>query len=110
MSGAGESDAQSETSDVSDLSDVLGRADALLNKHRVATQPVADPAAVPVLTEAIVDGLDAAAIPTLTDVVVTPADAGIALAAPAVRMPLAEPAHGGEIISRVQAQNLEHGV
>jgi valyl-tRNA synthetase len=52
--------------------DVLGRADALLNKHRTAdtTSPV-DPHAIPTLTEAMSDGADAAEIPTLTDIVTT---------------------------------------
>ena len=33
--------------------DVLGRADALLNRHRAAVAPAADPRDIPTLTEAV---------------------------------------------------------
>ncbi|HEV2009053.1 MAG TPA: class I tRNA ligase family protein, partial [Burkholderiales bacterium] len=109
--------------------DVLGRADALLNKHRTAAaNPHATDAAIPTLIEAVDGGSDGAAIPTLTDIVATadidrasamvgadshassrgsegdayPEDAGRALTA--------APAQSVEIISRVQTQNLEHSV
>ena len=90
--------------------DVLGRADALLNKHRAGVRPLADPGAVPTLTEAVADELDAAAIPTLTDIVATHGGAAADPPAGAPSMATANPPHSGEIISRVQAQNLEHGV
>ena len=125
--------------------DVLGRADALLNKHRAATErPAADPNAIPTLTDAVEAGADAAAIPTLTDMIAASTAADIpaaegqavkahavgdapaatpkATAPPPVFAPeagaaagdtdygLPAPAQHGEVISRVQAQNLEHGV
>ena len=50
--------------------DVLGRADALLKKHRAATAtPHATDPAIPTLIEAVDSSLDGAAIPTLTDIV-----------------------------------------
>ena len=52
--------------------DVLGRADALLNRHRAAVAPAADPRDIPTLTEAVAGNLDTAAIPTLTDIVAPP--------------------------------------
>src|SRR5258706_11087435 len=88
MSQPGDSD------DTPGTDDVLGRADALLNRHRAARKPGANTGPIPTLTEPVAQDLDASAIPTLTDIVETPP----------------EPAHSGEIISRVQAQNLEHGV
>ena len=55
-----------------DDEDVLGRADALLNKHRAATaNPDATDAAIPTLIEAVDGGSEGAAIPTLTDIVET---------------------------------------
>ncbi len=126
--------------------DVLGRADALLKKHRAATaRPAADPNAIPTLTDAVEADGDAAMIPILTDMIASPVALGIPSAAeelavaeapaavpeslaqePSVPPPvsaadadpatggpdygLAAPAQNGEIISRVQAQNLEHGV
>ena len=108
----------SETDDRDDRSadEVLGRADALLKRHRAAPKPVVETAAIPTLTESLPAGLDLASIPTLTDIVEppvqtaatppqdTPVDARVT--------PVEEPvdAQAGEIISRVQAQNLEHGV
>ena len=127
--------------------DVLGRADALLNKHRAATaRPATDPNAIPTLTEALEADANAAMVPILTDMIAAPVAAEIpavaeahavaeapAIAKAAAAMPepdvpppvsapeadpatgspdygLAAPAQNGEIISRVQAQNLEHGV
>ncbi len=59
--------------DWTDSEDVLGRADALLKRHRAAApRPAANPAAIPTLTEAIDGGADASPIPTLTDVVMEP--------------------------------------
>ena len=109
---------------------VLGRADALRRKHRAAgARPAADPDAVPTLTGAVGGGEATDAIPTLTDVVVEPAAAGapamargpVAPASPpdaapetgAVRgtdNPSGQPIQSSEVISRVQVQNLEHGV
>jgi valyl-tRNA synthetase len=95
---------------LSDTDSVLGRADALLNRHRAATSPAADPAAIPTLTEFVAADLDAGAIPTLTDVVapsaLAPSNAPVSEQGPATD----EPSRSGEIISRVQVQNLEHGV
>jgi len=130
--------------------DVLGRADALLNKYRRATaRPAADPNAIPTLTEAVGGDADAQAIPTLTDWIAAPIAAGRPSAAeaptatpePAAPEPVAPepvapepaeppplsapgadaaagdtdygltaPVQSGEVISRVQTQNLEHGV
>src|SRR3972149_7460737 len=74
----------------SDDEDVIGRADALLNKHRAAAaKPAADPNAIPTLTEAVDTGADAAAIPTLTDIVA--AEAPAAAPEPAVAPPVCEP-------------------
>jgi valyl-tRNA synthetase len=104
--------------------DVLGRADALLNKHRAATaRPAADPSAIPTLTEAVADGADPSTIPTLTDIVadstaeqpVASAPSAAAAAADEA-MPAAEQtlttaaAQSGEAISQIQVQNLEHSV
>jgi valyl-tRNA synthetase len=73
-----------------DGDDLLRRADALLARHRGAAQAVAPaPAAAPSADDDI---------PTLTEVV--PADLLPATVAPA----------SGEVISRVQVQNLEHNV
>jgi valyl-tRNA synthetase len=102
--------------------DILARADALLGRHRNPPPPV--PAATPLLTETV--AARAADIPTLTDIVVAP---GILPALPplegiraqAVSVPDPEPAPQPseeeppeappvEVISRVQAQNLEHSV
>ena len=91
-----------DSSDTPATDDVLSRADALLNRHRAASKPAADSGAIPTLVESIAGDLDAAAIPTLTDIVATDA--------PATRVEQEPPAQRGEIISRVQAQNLEHGV
>ncbi|MEK7835725.1 MAG: hypothetical protein AAB298_06210, partial [Pseudomonadota bacterium] len=124
---------------------VLGRADALLNKHRRAgARPAADPNAVPTLTEAVGGDPAAQAIPTLTDSIAAPiaagrpaaADAPAATPEPVAPEPVAPesvepppdsapeadatagntdygltaPVQNGEVISRVQTQNLEHGV
>ncbi len=101
--------------------DVLGRADALLKRHRAAAKPAADPTAIPTLTEAVADSVDPSAIPTLTDIVAdaaieqpaapVPAAAAADEATPAAAQALpATGAHGGETISRVQVQDLEHSV
>ena len=113
--------------------DVLGRADVLLNKHRAAAaKPATDPNTIPTLTEAV--DADAMAIPTLTDIIAAPvaadinggAEAHAAAPEPAAPPPMSEPdtnavadsedaltpppAQGGEVVSHVQAQDLEHGV
>jgi valyl-tRNA synthetase len=88
--------------------DVLRRADALLARRRGGAPPAA--AAVPTLTEALQPA--PADIPTLTDIVVAsaaaPAPAADGAAPAAAPQPEAAPA--AEVISRVQAQNLEHAV
>ncbi len=114
--------------------DVIGRADALLNRHRAATaRPAVDPNAIPTLTEAFEAEADRAAIPTLTELIAAPvaadnpdvAEAPAAMPEPAAPLPdaapegaaaagdtdyeLTAPPQNGEVISRVQAQNLEHG-
>ncbi|HEX3136207.1 MAG TPA: class I tRNA ligase family protein, partial [Casimicrobiaceae bacterium] len=97
--------------DISPSDDVLGRADALLNRHRVAAKPAMDAGAIPTLTQPLARDLDESAIPTLTDIVTTPVRAPAAASAAHADNPAAEqPAQSGEIITRVQAQNLEHGV
>ncbi len=109
--------------------DVLGRADALLTKHRagaIKKNGAPDPRTIPTLTETMGVATEANEIPTLTDIVASPGetqpqpavpDAGPATrAAPAALAPAIAPdsaltpAHSGEVISRVQAQNLEHSV
>ena len=100
--------------DAGDEEDVLGRADALLGRHRAGAITVTDADTLPTLTEAISTDLDAAAIPTLTDIVAVPAAAAAHAepAAAALVVPRADhaPAQRGEVISRVQAQNIEHGI
>ena len=97
--------------------ELLGRADAFLEKRRTAaSKPAVDPQAIPTLTEPAYTDIDSAAIPTLTDVVPDAAvDTAIPVPAEADEQPhatdaLPVPAQSGEIISRVQAQNLEHSV
>jgi valyl-tRNA synthetase len=106
MSGAGNNDDRPEPDDV------LGRADALLNRHRATVKPAADPHAIPTLTEAIADELDTAEIPTLTDIVTPPVQASADAPAPVPvpEAPAEKPAHDGAIIPRGQTQNLEDGV
>jgi len=75
-----------------DGTDVLRRADALLRRHRRAPPPPAN------------DGAD---IPTLTDVVV---EGELLQSAEPQKEPETETRQGGEVVSRVQAQNIEHAV
>ena len=77
--------------------ELLKRADALLMRMRGAEKPAAAAGApeVPTLTETVASQGEDPGIPTLTEVI------------PAERLP-AVPTASGEIISRVQAQNLEH--
>ncbi|MDB5811697.1 MAG: Valine--tRNA ligase [Betaproteobacteria bacterium] len=92
-----------DNDDQTATNDVLGRADALLKRHRSAIKPRVDAGAVPTLLEHVESEFDALQIPTLTDIV----------GEPAVQRTTAvdeTTAQSGEIISRVQAQNLEHGV
>jgi len=79
--------------------ELLKRADALLTRLRGAGKPAAATAAleVPTLTETVASPGADPGIPTLTEVI------------PAEQLP-AVPATSGEVISRVQAQNLEHAV
>ena len=80
--------------------DVLSRANALLSRHRRKEEKPAE--SVPVVHEPAT--VDPEAVPTLTEVVVLPPESG---------EPAAGPAGAGsrtELISRVQAQNLEHKV
>jgi valyl-tRNA synthetase len=78
---------------------LLKRADALLGRHRSGAKPAAPAGAadVPTLTEPVEARARDAEIPTLTEVI------------PAERAPVVAAA-SGEVISRVQAQNLEHSV
>jgi valyl-tRNA synthetase len=101
--------------------DILARADALLGRYR---NPPPAPAATPFLTDTVAAG--AADIPTLTDIVGTPGTLPAlppleGIRAQAVSVPDSEPAPQSsaeeppkappvEVISRVQAQNLEHSV
>src|SRR3954470_24703581 len=93
--------------DTPEADDVLNRADALLNRHRAAAKTALNPKDPPTLNRKTTEELDLSAVPTLTDIVEAPS--ANAASAPAVDTN-AGPAQGGEIISRVQAQNLEHGV
>jgi len=100
-----------------DDDDLLGRANALLGRHRAPPPNWAtEPHTIPTLTEAVYGDGDASAIPTLTDIVpaeiaqsAMPARAGADVQADTTDEPPA-PAQRGEIISRVQSQNLEHSV
>ncbi|MGH8700460.1 MAG: hypothetical protein ACREVR_04680, partial [Burkholderiales bacterium] len=86
---------QPERKDAGD--ELLKRADALLSRLRGAGNPLPAAAApeVPTLTEAVASQGANPGIPTLTEII------------PAERLP-AVPVASGEVISRVQAQNLEH--
>ena len=94
--------------------ELLQRADALLARHRSAAplQPAAAPPDIPTLTEAVDTQPAAADIPTLIDIVA--AQDVVPVPAPAASDPaaaLSDPATTEpEVISRVQAQNLEHSV
>ncbi len=98
--------------------DVLGRADALLNRHRAAVAPAADPRDIPTLTEAVAGNLDTAAIPTLTDIVApplqTPPAASVGMPAPApapaLESPKATPPRSADVNLPVQTQDLEDGI
>ena len=89
-----------------DDEDLLRRAEALLGRHRgVPSRPAPALSDIPTLTEAIELGPEPDAVPVLTDalpVVVEPVS-------PAPTDAEA-PAAAGEVISRVQVQNLEHSV
>src|SRR4051812_21381871 len=76
--------------------DLLRRAEALLGRHRPAASAAPQPDDIPTLTEAV-DPADAPSLPTLAELV-------------PVAAAQAEDASSGEIISRVQVQNLEHSV
>jgi len=92
--------------------DVLGRADALLNKHRAGARQVKPTQSIAASADDLAAEDDA--IPTLTDIVDLSAMAPRATNAIAIDPPPGntretEPKRG-EIISRVQTQNLEHVV
>ena len=61
-----------DRADIPASDDVLGRADALLNRHRVAVKPAMETGAIPTLTQPPARDLDESAIPTLTDIVAAP--------------------------------------
>jgi valyl-tRNA synthetase len=102
--------------------DILARADALLARHRRPSAP--NTTAAPALSQAAANAAD---IPTLTDIVLEPHASPFAgsreATAPDTSPPAAEISHQAteeavpeeaspevEVISRVQAQNLEHTV
>jgi len=86
-----------------DSDDILARADALLARSRRMPAVRADTNNPPVLADAIEVRPAEDDIPTLTEVVV----AADAEPLPAL-MPLEPDSTSGEIISRVQNQNMEH--
>ena len=81
-----------------DAADVLRRADALLSRHRRA----------PARTPSAAAGDAGADIPTLTDVVIE-GEVMPQVESQKPPVPESRPA-GGEVVSRVQAQNIEHAV
>src|SRR5512132_1437871 len=108
-----------------DGEELLARADALIGRHRGSAPTLPPPAAASLLTDAV--ATDGAEIPTLTDIVtdtvITPTGpqperrsvqsmSGSALVSSAqpVATAVPEPAPEVEVISRVQAQNMEHAV
>jgi len=113
--------ANAGNNDRSDDEDVLGRADALLSKHRSAARPAADPSAIPTLTETITGGADPSAIPTLTDIVAAPATAqpltfaSVAATADEAKSTAGQTAtvaaaQSGETRSHKHGQDFEHNV
>ena len=76
---------------------LLKRADALLARHRAGVKSGSAAREVPTLVEPVAEPAADADIPTLTEII------------PAERLPMVT-ASSGEVISRVQAQNLEHSV
>src|SRR5262245_23868112 len=93
-----------------DDEDLLRRAEALLGRHRgpaFRNAPVASD--IPTLTEAVEPEVQPAAVPVLTEIV--PANDELAAVPVPDSSALAEaPPASGEVISRVQVQNLEHSV
>ena len=79
--------------------DVLDRADALLQRHRPPTAPPAT---------AATSATPGADIPTLTDIVIE--GEVLARTEPAPPDPGEDQPAGGEVMSRVRAQNIEHAV
>ena len=77
--------------------ELLKRADALLSRMRCAGTGAAAAREVPTLDETVAPRGADPGIPTLTEVI------------PAERLPVV-PVASGEVISRVQAQNLEHSL
>jgi valyl-tRNA synthetase len=97
-----------EDSDWSGSDAVLGRADALLGRHRLSRPNTsADPEVIPVLTETVGIATDAAEIPTLTDIVEAVAPSAPepvtpfapATSAPEPETPIAEPPSTPEAIT-----------
>jgi len=83
--------------DDDDAADVLRRADALLSRHRRASAQ----------TQPATAGEAGADIPTLTDIII---EGEVMPSAEPQRPPPAENRPAGEVVSRVQAQNIEHAV
>ena len=89
--------------------DLLGRADALLRRHRSGSA-VTNPAdAIPTLTDAV-EGAGEPAIPTLTELSPPSAQQAAGAEEPQPAPEHDEASHSGVVISRVQSQNLAHGV
>jgi len=109
-----------------DGEDLLARADALIGRHRGSTPTPPIPPVASLLTDVV--ATPASDIPTLTDIVTdtpiipvrAPAEPRASQAAPEAAPPAssadgvaareADPAPEIEVISRVQAQNMEHAV
>jgi hypothetical protein len=97
-----------ESSRKDDGDRLLERADAFLSRHRApsAAQKGEEPSGAP-SHEKPSEPVETPDIPTLTEIVIEDAPVMGRPAAP----PAAEPASGsGEVLSRVQVQNLEHSV
>jgi valyl-tRNA synthetase len=90
-----------------DEEDLLRRAEALLGRHRGAPQPAAPLASdIPTLTEAVEAPVE---VPALTDALVLSEEEAARLMPVEFEAP--PPAEAtGQVISRVQVQNLEHSV
>jgi len=84
--------------------DLLKRADALLSRHRSASSAEGGKPDVPVLSDPLAQPAGEADIPVLTEVI-PPEQLPVALAGDGARKTAA-----GEVISRVEVQNLEHSV
>jgi len=96
----------SESSPPDDAKDVIDRADALLQRHRNPAPQ--DKTLTKAQQATAADAPPAVDIPTLTDVVVE--GEVIPRTEPAPKPADARPSSGGAVMSRVQAQNIEHAV